>query len=397
MEQSFRSRSLPFHEHSRRGGRSITRVTEAEPIDLNSKELEFFKELRNILSIPQFKRTNSQLECISKFLSQVNFFQEIIKTESEEAVYECAKYLKHYYSVLRAIPLHKENEANKFYLILSGSVRIYQKDEETGEEKSVLLQKFDTFGESYYKYESTKYSQAVCLGPVHFAILDSIDFKRIRDHLLDRKFKIVLKFLGTIPILSTLSRKYIEKILGLFKIKIYKRKEFVFKEKEKCEFVYFIEDGEFIISKNSRISSDSPARLCNIPKIKEYKAIQKLAIISKGELIGDEDILANINFRTYSCECHSETGKVLYMSSEDFFTYLAKTEEVTDILKERIRARESCRNNISRVSSEILKLRLPSPTIPRSPIVSPRVVLKEILTRSGHSTPIRNKYRIYYK
>ena len=392
MEASYSSKNLlSFNDLSRKGARSNTRVSETDPMDLTPKQMERFKEIRNILSIPPFKRTKEQLGLLTQFLLGVDFFRKIRDDEFDEAVFECAKFIKHYYPVVKTIPLKACGEMKRFYLLLSGDVLLYKED--CSREEAVKVEKHGYFGETFHS-SSHDYYQAVCLGPAHFMVLDRIDFKRIRDHILNIKFKIVLKFLGTIPILSTLSRNYIEKIISMFRVKVYKRKEFIFREKDKSEYVYFIDDGEFIITRHSRMSSHSPSRISTKPKLVEYIATHKLAIIGKGELIGDEDILNNNPLRSYTCECYSERGKVLFISAQDFFLYLAKTDEIIDILKSRTTAREMSRNKISRVSSEMLKLRLPSPKIlnplPRSPIFSPRMNLKELLARSGTSTPIRS-------
>lgn len=383
MEPSFRSRSFALFEHSRKGTRSNTRIVEVDPMDLNEKEMQEFVEIRKILNVPPFKRNKGQLMWLKQFFLSTEYFKCMNCEEIEEIVYECAKFAKHYYSALRTIPLNIKEEIKRFYLILSGNVRVLNGT------ATQELEKKQWFGESYYEIPS-EYTQAVCLTPSHFIVLDSIDFKRIHDHILHKKFNIVLKFLGTIPILNTLSRKYIARILSFFRVKKYKRKEFLFREKETCEFVYFIDSGEFIISKNSRLSSMSPKRISEVPRYKEYITTQRLGIIGKGELVGDEDILNSLGFRSYSCECYSESGKVLYISAKDFFASLAKTEEIVEILKKRVKAKEFSRNKIHKVSSEVLKLRLPSPKPPLPDLFSPRSHIREVLTRSGHSTPIRS-------
>lgn len=398
MENFSRSKSVVYLKFSRKGSRSATRVAEKNPKDLNPQELSTFKEIRAVLGIPSFKRTKEQINIIASYLNTIPYFQDLQEKESEEVIYEAAKYLKHHYSVLKTFPLIVEDEANRFFLILSGNVRLYKKGAK-GPSQCIEVHKHQCFGEPFNP-EIVDYYQASCLGPTHFGVLDSIDYKRMRDHLFDKKFKIILRFLSTIPFLSGLSRKYIQKIISFFKVRRFKRNEVVFKENEKPNYVYFIEEGEFTVIKNSRISTPSPSRLYREPIMKDIVARQKLAILGKGETMGEEDVVMKKNFRSYGCECCSNAAKVLMISAYDFLNYLAKTEDVVDILKKRCEEKMNNRNTISRINSETLKMRLPSPKPPISPLVSPRSNLRDVLTRSGHTSPMRTgtpKYRIYYK
>ena len=399
MENSFQSKSLPYLPFARNGARASSRIKEAEPEDMNSKELEKFKEIRGILGTPSFKRSKEQLKALKNFLLTIDFFQQIKQEDSEDAVIECAKYLKYNYFIPQTSPLDRKTENQKFFFILSGTIEVYRIVDESSEIQKKELKKNDFFGKGF-NTEIQDFNHAVCLTPTHFAVLDNIDKKRIRDHIISNKYQIVLNFLNSIPILKSLSRKYIEKILALFRVKIFERKEFLFKEKQGCDFVFFIEEGEFLITKNLRVASESPSRISNSPKLKEYKGTQKLAILGRGEIIGYEDSINKTKVRTHNCECLSEKGKVLCISVSDFFSELAKTDEIVEVLKKRADMRQNTRNAISKISSDLIKLRLPSPKPLISPVLSPKSSIKKVLTRSGHSTPNRNlspTYRIYYK
>lgn len=389
LEFSIRSKSVFFTEYSRRGNRSNTRLFESEPKDLDKEEMENFIEMKSYLTTPTFRRGPEILKKMTQFLIRTPHFKELKEKESEEAVMECAKFLQYLSMPLKTFNYHKEGEPDKFYLILSGNVRLYK----AGQMGTEDLRKGMSFGTSFFTDE-TDLSQVACLGYCHFAYLDSIDFKKIHDHLLENKFNIVLNFLNTIPILSGLSKRYIRKILTCFSIKLFKRKERVFREKDPCDYVYFIDAGEFLLTKRSQIATTSPLR--NFPNPGRHMATtdiistNKLAILGKGAMMGDEDLILKNNFRTFTCECYSETGRVLMISSSDFMENLGKANDVFQVLKERVMTREGNRDIIEKKHNDLLRMRLASPKPPVAPLVSPRSNVRNVLTRSGHGTPVKS-------
>jgi CRP-like cAMP-binding protein len=331
--------------------------------------------MKAFLTLPSFKRNSEVLRRMSEFLLKSSYFQEIYQKVGEEAVLECAKFMQYLCLPLKTFNYHCETEPDKFYLILSGNVRLYK----SGQLGTEDLHKGMSFGESFFKTQN-EISQVACLGYAHFAVLDSIDFKKIHDHLLESKFNIVLSFLSTIPVLNGLSKRYIRKILGCFKVKVFKRKERVFSEKDPCDFVYFIDEGEFLLSKKKQVLTTSPLRNCHSPTrhlaSTDLVANHKLAILSKGAMMGDEDLILKNNSRTFSCECYSVTGKVLMISSSDFMENLGRTHDVFELLKSRVLTREENREIIEKKNTDLLKLRIPTPRPPIPPLVSPRSTKK---------------------
>lgn len=371
-------------DYSRKGNRSSTRLIDAEPTDLTDQELEKFKEIKWILSTPPFKRSSNQLKTLKDFLLQTDYFKRLLDKENEDAIKECSKYMQYYYSSLKTFTLEKKGLNSRYYLILSGLVRLFN----TNSNETLELCKGQSFGTSLLNYNSD-FDQVTCLSPSHFAVLDSVDFKKINDHLLEKKFRIVLKFLSTIPVLNGLSKMYIKKILDCFSVKCFKRREKVFREKDLCDFVYFIDDGEFLLSKRDRISTISPLRNYGKAVTQELMTTHKVAILSNGEIVGDEDLILNNKLRSFTCECYSENGRLLMISCKEFMENLGNGSDVIGILKKRVEARESNRKVLTQKNSELMKLRLPSPKPQLSPLVSPRSNIRNIITRLGHQTPSR--------
>lgn len=328
-------------------------------------------------------RSPSQLKTLKDFMLQSQHFHHLNEKLSEDSIIECAKYIQYYFSCTKAFSLEKkEGLPSRFYLILSGSVRVSNMN------KTLELNKGQTFGISLLS-ENCEFVQASCSGPTHFAVLDSVDFKKINDHLMEKKFRTVLKFLATIPVLSGLSKMFVQKILNCFSVKYYKRREKVFKEKDLYDFVYFIDDGEFLLSKRTQISTISPLRSYGKAVSQDLMTTHKVAILSKGEIVGDEDLILKNKYRSFTCECYSETGKLLMISCKDFMENLGSSSDVINILKARVDARENSRKTITQKNSELLRLRLPSPKAQISPLVSPKSSIRNIINRYGHQTPSR--------
>lgn len=126
--------------------------------------------------------------------------------------------------------------------------------------------------------------------------------------------------------------------MNLFKPKVYTKSQYVFKQDEKAEFVYFIAKGDFKLTKKlPRLLTEEKN---NFPENNLYRKFEKkklsptrnvdLVVKSEKEIIGVEEILKSASKRPYSCVCSSAIAEVYIVSKSDFLNKLLKSEAAED-------------------------------------------------------------------
>ena len=109
---------------------------------------------------------------------------------------------------------------------------------------------------------------------------------------------------------------------------MYRRNQIVFKIASDPKFVYIVKSGEFEIARPIIIND------------KQQNFNLKIALLGKGEIFGEEEIVNNKAF-IYTCTCYSTFGELYCISKENFMLRFNKqsdqVEEVKRSLKYLIR------------------------------------------------------------
>lgn len=146
----------------------------------------------------------------------------------------------------------------------------------------------------------------------------------------------------------------LKKILMSFTKKYYRIKQFIYNQGDLADYVYIIESGDFEVTRTSKVSKQSressltmqshqiksligPLGNKNSIKntkgnginqnIKNKQQLIKVALIGKGQIFGQEDVLSNRNYTT-SVQCVSMNAAVYCMKAEEFNYRMAKDERV---------------------------------------------------------------------
>ena len=200
------------------------------------------------------------------------------------------------------------------------------------------------FGELALLKNQPRSASIKCIEPAHFMILSKENYLKILGKSDARKLEEIVEFLHSVSIFTHYSKRALDKLSYYFKSHCFSRNQIVYKENDIAESVYIVKSGEFELSKNS-------IELKNQDSFYKYKAskatksskrsiIPKIALLGKGEIFGDEEILKSLP-RAFTCTCASK-GELLYISKHDFLSKIRSEDSIKTLVDSNI-ARENTR------------------------------------------------------
>lgn len=179
------------------------------------------------------------------------------------------------------------------------------------------------FGELALIKDQPRAASVLCETDCHFAVLSKEDYLNIIGKIEARRLDLFIEFLSLIPTFRYWTKKKLELLSYLFTKVDYKRKQNVFNIGSPPEYVYIVIDGEFELWKPMKTETN---------KEKKENFIVKFALLGKGEVFGDEEVIKN-KPHNLICTCYSTTGRLLAMRAEDF--KMKVTEEYVDEFKSK--------------------------------------------------------------
>ncbi|CAG9311602.1 unnamed protein product [Blepharisma stoltei] len=200
--------------------------------------------------------------------------------------------------------------------------------------KVSIINEGESFGELSLISERPRAATLITEEKIILGVISKPNFKKILGILAEKRLNEKIEFLQALPMFSNWSKIALYKLGYYFKRVVYKKHQFVYKEGEPANTVYFVKSGEFKItkihselkgvvdtssldSKKSRLSSHGTVlRLGKMRKIGIQKQLQ-LVIKGKNEMIGMEEALENFEKRIHSCQCWSDEGELLCISREN--------------------------------------------------------------------------------
>ena len=292
-----------------------------------------------ILTLPTKERTPQMIEKVIDYTKNLKFFQSLRDGHSEDLHSTVCSYLLYEFHPKGSIVFKQGDKGYKFYVILEGTVRIYK---ETDGEIQELAQYSvgEKFGERALKYGVTRAASIECLTDCGFCSLDKTQFKKIFDSFFDKNFNMLSQMLKALPIYRGQSNTFIQKLGYLFKTKRFTKGNIIYKEGDSVTDVYFIQEGEFRLTRKAKIKNHKEK--IKIKERKSFKSIQ-LASINKYELFGDEEIYTNSDIRLNSCHCYSNEGILFIVSKDVFLKNVIKNDEGFNLMKNRSLKKEQFR------------------------------------------------------
>lgn len=197
----------------------------------------------------------------------------------------------------------------------------------------------NSFGDLALLKDHPRNATVVCLSECHMACLAKEDYLRILGKIADRKISDFVDFLKEIPIFRSWSKKNLESLFYFFKTLSFNRKNLVYSLGTEPTHVYIVKSGEFEISKKVILATEN------------QKIDMKVAILTKGEMFGDSEVLEEVP-REFNCTCYSTTGELYAITVKDFMLKV-KTEESIGLINIRNKTKSELRHQRSKALEEI--------------------------------------------
>lgn len=216
----------------------------------------------------------------------------------------------------------------------------------------ITVAHYDTgmaFGELALIKEQPRAASVLCEVDSHFAVLSKEDYLNIIGKIESQKLELFIEFLHDIPTFRLWTKKNLE-LLTYHLVKVpYKRKQVVYSVNSPPNFVYIVQEGEFELTK--ALSTQKMDK-------KKENFIIKVALLTRGEVFGDEEVMKNKNY-LLTCTCYSTTGVLLRIKAEDF--KLKVTDDLLGVFNQKRKSKnklrgirlENFRNYVTSFKSEI--------------------------------------------
>ncbi|CAG9311606.1 unnamed protein product [Blepharisma stoltei] len=200
--------------------------------------------------------------------------------------------------------------------------------------KVSIIKEGESFGELSLITNKPRAATIIVEEKIILGVLSKPNFKKILGNLAEKKLTEKIDFLQALPMFSNWSKIALYKLGPYFSRVIFKKNQFVYKEGDPANTVYFVKSGEFKITKihselkgvvdtssleiknNGRSNNGAVLRLVNMRKKSIQKQLQ-LVIKGKNEMIGMEEVLENFDKRIHSCQCISDESEVFCISRDN--------------------------------------------------------------------------------
>ncbi|CAI2373140.1 unnamed protein product [Moneuplotes crassus] len=184
-------------------------------------------------------------ELLQRCLAEINkYFPFVIRKESAEKLALNLNKCKKYYD---RIPDFEDDE-------LGSKEREFKFNSLID---VIHLKDGSSFGELALINNTPRSATIVTLTETHFATMNKDDFKRMLGKAMRKKFVKMIRFMENFIFFKQISRLALEKFALYFSKCEVKRGNEIMKEQEDANFVYFIEEGEFEVSKTIWFEKDS--------------------------------------------------------------------------------------------------------------------------------------------
>jgi CRP-like cAMP-binding protein len=274
-------------------------------------------------------------------MSSLSFFKNYIIPEGRDVLLKVCESM-HYEIFPSSSFICRSGEiGDKFYVILSGTVKVLvtnKEDESTTE--VAKLGEGSSFGEYALLYNQPRMASVLCISETELAVLSKQSYLQILGKIDNKRIEEIVSFLKNFPIFKNWGKNSLVRVSYHFNEISFNRKALIFKEGDAIEKVFFIKEGEFLLTK--AVHQESLKRIKK-PKIRENAHV---SLLSAGEILGEE--VLNTSKHLYTCRVNSQTAKVLFISRNDFLGKI-KNEELHNIVRQSYENKEKQR--IIRINS----------------------------------------------
>ncbi|EAS00751.1 cyclic nucleotide-binding domain protein (macronuclear) [Tetrahymena thermophila SB210] len=329
-----------------------------QPNPTDKKQLDM-KQVTRILKTPSESRTLKQCTELLEIVGDLQFFKEYNSNPSTANVPKlCCKYME----------IEKFNEAdivfefgsvgNKFYIVLQGSVGVFvkkpqsvldkEKEEKKDDKKKEAQQDAvvdpladfmcvkelgdgSAFGELALLNNKPRLATIKTLRETHVATLSKENFNKILKEHEEQKIMKEIQFFEKVPAFKDFNQKQIRYLCLNNKTLETQKNEVIYDEKDPCDCIYVIKEGEFEVYKSvekqvdqkEEIMKQSILSMSVLNKNSSQKISKqiKIKVLTTGEICGEEFFL-NKKQREFKLVCCSLSGIIVKIKINDFLRKL---------------------------------------------------------------------------
>ncbi|OMJ72986.1 hypothetical protein SteCoe_28438 [Stentor coeruleus] len=205
-----------------------------------------------------------------------------------------------------------------------------------------ILNSGESFGELALISDKPRAASIKAKEHTKLLVLHKDDFKQILGSLAERQLMIKVRFLQSLPYFFSWTKSLLVKLAYFFTPISIRYKQKLFREGEITDGIYFIKEGEFVLSKkcemqndaSSQYRSDSNLIRFKKPNIPRLTRLLNVIIKGKNEAVGGYEVVEKILYREYSCTCTSTKAEVYYVQKEHLLTKFPHIESIRSMLKD---------------------------------------------------------------
>jgi CRP-like cAMP-binding protein len=292
------------------------------------------------LMVPQEQRSEEDIEMIYNLTKNISIFTKTLN-DDDLLHRACCKLMTFEEFSEGQIVFKYGDIGNKFYIVISGLLAVLVPDKngkglEAMKEVKVLTQG-DYFGELALINNTGRAATVQAKKTSVLAVLRKSDFKKTLEHFAEKKLNEKVSFLRKIPIFSMINSFELQKLSYYFNENKLRKNQFVFREFQLAEHLYFVKSGDFKLIKCEKIA-DSYKKFPEKDYLASGKPLKSqrsrpekvidLQIVIKGqnECLGYDEIIEKDPYYKTSCMCASTTGLLYSIPFTDFKQRVKNTE-----------------------------------------------------------------------
>ena len=222
--------------------------------------------MKKILEKGTGKRSDQDIKYLFSYLKYNDFFHNLGRNKDKSTLDQCFRCMALEFHPKNDFVFHFGQKGDKFYVLLKGEVKVMVPNENFNSQENLQLDNMNeikilnvgsSFGELALFSNKTRTASIFTTENCYLATLKKKDFKRV---LCKKNNSLLLinfiggfeeiksiNFLLEFSIFNSWTFPELKEIFPKFFEKHYEKKNLVFKEGDKAEFLYFIKSGEFAV------------------------------------------------------------------------------------------------------------------------------------------------------
>ena len=233
---------------------------------------------------------------------------------------------------------HINKETKDLIKVIKSSDNEFIEIEINKHEEVSILSAGDSFGELALISDRPRSATIVAKERVSLLVINKTQFRKILGNLAEKRMNSKLKFIQSLSYFNAWSKTGIFKIAAYFQSFVIARNQTLFFEGKEAKELYFIKEGEFLISKKCQIENNFKENSFSKTLNTKYRKILvknkplNLCIKGANESIGGYEILNNIKTRIFSSICISSTAEVYFVLKEHLLSKIPSVESITKVI-----------------------------------------------------------------